>query len=317
MRKKVTAIAFILSISLILTIVSLEIYLRAASFSLGGGVGRASQRWFSLNWKPINKLGYRDYEIDFNSKLPQILFLGDSFTAGHGVNFDDTYYFQTRNLGNRNCQYVNLGVCGASTKNELVTLDNYLQSYHPAVQTVVHQYFGNDIEDYIQLPPIKRQTLPGFLLKNSEIANFLESLIFTKRFSKVYSQTLFGTYLDPVRFGTHVADIDKLHSLIRKQNSRLIFLLFPFLDNDKTILESSDYISLLSNYFVQTCSGADVMIDATLIARTLRPKDRVVNKFDAHPSVRLHKLVSEVLSEILNQKIVNHESVIWCPNKRG
>ncbi|MEN6422361.1 MAG: hypothetical protein ABFD76_10490, partial [Smithella sp.] len=43
----------------------------------------ASKLWYAKYWKPINSLGFRDNEPANNNHV--ILFVGDSFTAGHGL----------------------------------------------------------------------------------------------------------------------------------------------------------------------------------------------------------------------------------------
>lgn len=52
--------------------------------SHGVGHSLGSNLWFGYYWKPLNSFGYRDREPD--PSRPSVLFLGDSFTAGHGIN---------------------------------------------------------------------------------------------------------------------------------------------------------------------------------------------------------------------------------------
>src|SRR5262245_1873703 len=89
--KRITYGAITIFLSLLLSFVAIEMLLRLTSFPSGTGTGKAAQRWHQENWKPINSLGYRDVEFDGSSANPQIAFLGDSFTAGAGVKFEETY----------------------------------------------------------------------------------------------------------------------------------------------------------------------------------------------------------------------------------
>lgn len=91
-REKKFYIIFILA-SLIIVFVALELIFRSDSFSTGSGAGKASQRWFAKNWAPINQMGYRDVEFSNGESKSVNIFLGDSFTAGHGVKFEETNYF--------------------------------------------------------------------------------------------------------------------------------------------------------------------------------------------------------------------------------
>lgn len=52
--------------------------------SHGDGSSMASRLWFSNYWNPINQDGFRDSEPQISDSL--VLFIGDSFTSGHGIN---------------------------------------------------------------------------------------------------------------------------------------------------------------------------------------------------------------------------------------
>lgn len=89
--------------SLTITLVLIEVFMRAIFiFSDGYGFSLMNARWFNENWRPINSLGYRDYEpSEAAPGLRRILVLGDSFAVGHGVaDLDQTFPHVTgRELG--------------------------------------------------------------------------------------------------------------------------------------------------------------------------------------------------------------------------
>lgn len=88
----------------------------------------ASKLWFSKYWKPINSLGFRDREPQNNYNV--ILFVGDSFTAGHGLKSVDDRFSNIveSNLYKNNKQYtvINIGKLSADTLGECNVMKNFL-----------------------------------------------------------------------------------------------------------------------------------------------------------------------------------------------
>ena len=79
-----------------------------------------------------------------DSQRPTIVAFGDSLTAGHGVNRDESYPADLqRNLDARGYRYrvVNLGISGNTTKDGVLRIPEVLQ-YHPSV--VIVAFGGND-----------------------------------------------------------------------------------------------------------------------------------------------------------------------------
>ena len=106
----------------------------------------ASRNWEDRYWQE-NTLGYRDREwepVDWADKQT-ILALGDSFTAGWGIDdpadrFPDVL---ARLLGD-DYAVMNVGARGSSTAQQLRMLDDY-PVQEPDV--ILWQYFLNDIEE--------------------------------------------------------------------------------------------------------------------------------------------------------------------------
>jgi acyl-CoA thioesterase-1 len=79
-----------------------------------------------------------------DSQLPTIVAFGDSLTAGHGVNRDESYPADLqRDLDARGYRYriVNLGISGNTTKDGVLRIPEVL-AYHPSV--VIVAFGGND-----------------------------------------------------------------------------------------------------------------------------------------------------------------------------
>lgn len=304
-----------LLLSLFLAIFIVEIGLSLVSFSNGLGAGKASKRWFDENWKPINKFGYRDHEIEKNGTKRAIVFLGDSFTAGYGVKFTETFYFQASRIGGEKYQYANLGQSGSSTIGQGKSLDFFLKTYEGNVELVIHQYFGNDIEDYIKpIANSARSPLRQFLIEKSELANLIDSYLFLKSSSDQYLRSLFSAYSEGAALDAHLADLKRLHGRVHALDAKVFFLIFPFLNDDQVLSQSEKYVLPLKKYFLENCKKNDVMLDVSPLALKLTPGERTVNALDAHPSALLHSLIAEKIGAYLIGKNPPADSFISCPH---
>ncbi len=311
--KSVRLYAVIVLLSLVAAVLIAEIGLRAASFSSGTGTGRAARRWVEENWKPINKLGYRDVEIETDKTKRQIVFLGDSFTSGHGVKFNETNYYLAKNFGGEKYQYINAGQNGASTRMEIQNFDDLLKKYNLNIELVVHQYLGNDIDDYVRKAPIyDRSNFRKFLIKVSEVANLIDSYFFYRSFATQYYDSLFSAYTDAPTLKKHLTDLKSLHAKIHGTGAKLLFLVFPFLNTDAVLSQSGIYVAPLKDYFLSNCSPGDAMFDVSPIASKLTREERTVNAMDAHPSALLHSMIAKDVHDFINGKMTGVDSIIFC-----
>jgi lysophospholipase L1-like esterase len=96
----------------------------------------------------INTKGFRGPEVSYDRTpgRPRVLFLGDSFTWGFGVGFDDIFAARLQRLV-PGLEAVNLGVSGYSTDQELLLYQDEGRRYRPDLVVVVVAYndsLGND-----------------------------------------------------------------------------------------------------------------------------------------------------------------------------
>jgi hypothetical protein len=291
-----------LLIILFLIFLIFEILIRSMTFSTGAGIGSASERWNNRYWKPINELGYRDFDILVNDKRKSVIFLGDSFTAGQGVKFDQTFYYLISKSLDKHLKTINLGQSGTSTNDQIENLSQLNDQINPKIDTLVIQYFGNDIEDYAQIKPVNKNIFRRFFSKLSELYSFFDSLYIAKKWNQDYMDSLFLSYKNQNKMNLHLEEINRLFSIARKKDSRIIFLTFPFLNNNSNLEKSKIYISQLKDNFKEICKKGDFFVDISHIARKFKTNERVVNFLDAHPSPELHSETALILLSILNNK---------------
>lgn len=118
--------------------------------SSGSGGGYAPVRTDTRERRPINSRGYRDLEraIPKPDGVRRVVCLGDSFTWGVGVLFDDTWPQRVERLLARDggrWEAVNLGEPGLNTVQEASKLEAEGLAYEPDV--LVLAYVLNDSED--------------------------------------------------------------------------------------------------------------------------------------------------------------------------
>jgi hypothetical protein len=285
---------------LLIPFLALELALKFVTFPSGTGAGSASQRWFEKNWKPVTADGYRDLELDIRSNKPTMIFLGDSFTAGHGVKFMETYYFFLRENFSGAFNFVNLGKNGASTKHQEKNLDKFFAAYEIKPNYLIHQYFGNDIEDYTEKVKIDRSFLRRAFARVSEVFNYIDIYFYTAEFSAKYFDQLMSAYENQDVFEKHFADLKSVHEKVYAKNGQVILIAFPFLNTEETLKFSQVYIQKIKESFLQSCRKGDIFMDITPLASTLHVNERVVNFMDGHPSPKLHRIVGQQLAAIIN-----------------
>lgn len=89
---------------------------------------------------PLNSEGLRGPEPD--AFRPKVLFLGDSFTFGEGVAYEDTFVARVEKTLSPPLQALDAGVPGYGTAEEAARLPDFLRQYAP--RAVVLVYVAND-----------------------------------------------------------------------------------------------------------------------------------------------------------------------------
>ena len=302
-----------IAISSGLALLAAEAVLRTMDFSTGDGAGGAARRWSERHWQPVNAQGYRDVPWAPAGSMPAVVFLGDSFTEGHGVAFEETYYHRLRTrLAATHVAY-SLGASGASTRDERAAYAAFRAATGVAPATVVHQYFGNDIGDLLGRPPVWKPW-PGLatLSRHSELAELLWIYLEGVRWGRLYADHHFDAYRDADVFARHRADLGALVDDIHAGGARWVFVVFPFLDNETYLDLSVDaYVGRMRDVFLARCRPGDAFLDVAPVARAVPLPERTVNTLDGHPSPRLHALVAGRLAPLFDGGAT--DGLLSCP----
>lgn len=132
-------------VSIVFVLFSFELFFTFFTKSHSVGYSYAGKLWTMKYWYPINKEGFRDSDIQHNIKHENIVFLGDSFTAGDGIENISDRYSDIVKSKMPNYNVYNLGISGIGTKHEFEILEN--TKIKPDILFL--QYFFNDIDELL------------------------------------------------------------------------------------------------------------------------------------------------------------------------
>lgn len=110
---------------------------------------RHSRRTYGTDPRPVttyfDTLGIRVGSPDhaWSWDAPSVLFIGDSFTMGHGVNYEETFPARAEAVAGRRFQAVNLGVEGYGTDQALLSLERFIDRFR--TRAVVYTYIADHV----------------------------------------------------------------------------------------------------------------------------------------------------------------------------
>jgi lysophospholipase L1-like esterase len=285
---------------LLITLVVLEMIFMYIPQSHEGVLSKASQIWWAKYWNPVNSLGYRDREIVKEDGKKKILFIGDSFAAGHGLkNVNERFSdIIAEKLGKDKVSVYNLGMSGADTRDEA----RRLKEFPVKPDAIVLEYFPNDIE---KVGREKGLTLTG-AEPYADLTGKFGTIV--KRFylpNFIYWQlphTSFGTfekfvqtaYTDTTVLNEHLRDLSKMIDYRDSTKSEMYAVFIPFLFQME---KSAGYTKPVEDFL--RSKGVKVITLTDEIAR-IPEKNRVVGKNDGHASADVNAVIAEKLLKAMN-----------------
>lgn len=272
--------------------------------SEGGSRSLSSKVWHQWYWGNPNSAGFRDSEQ--NLKDWTILFIGDSFTAGHGIKKrkDRTSNIVGDSLVNISKEYsvINLGENGADTRKMKSNLEYFLQSAKEKPSHIVLQYLGNDINGIAEEFGLDRSSVKNpyeelpkpirFVIKSSFLLDFIYWKIPSddNSYLNYYSRAFNSPIAE-----AHFKEIENLVELANENAPNVIFVIYPFLTDVN--LSEKLYVQKIENLLKE--KNVEVINVCDLI-QDVPTKELIVNKMDGHPS----KLVNKILADELIKNIL-------------
>lgn len=112
-------------------------YVPGRSRLLRFGDGRSVLFAFDGNGLRVPQPGFA-----FDGRTPSVLFVGCSYTFGHGLSYEQSFVGQLAARGRGDLQYVNLGVQAYGTDQSLLALRRHLPRFN--AKTVVYTFLEDD-----------------------------------------------------------------------------------------------------------------------------------------------------------------------------
>jgi hypothetical protein len=134
----------------------------------------------------VPSLGYR-----LSSVKPSVLFIGGSYTMGHGLSYEESFPGQFEVMTGHALQSVNLGVQAYGTDQALVSLERFAQRFNTraVVYTFIEDHIyrnGNTDRRYLYPQTVVLGTKPRFALDGNGALSLAERPVLIKDYVHSY-----------------------------------------------------------------------------------------------------------------------------------
>jgi len=289
----------------LLGVVSLagESYFRFACVETDAfGVSLPARRWFVLHTR-LNSMGCRDAEwsVEKPPGICRIAFVGDSFTYGWGIEdvrdrFSDRIQamFDARSPGTH--EVMNVAKPGWGSESQIGPIKDMIERF--GVDEIVLCYVANDIDSFL---PATDEFEPGkppepylFDPDRSCLMDYLYRTLYLPRVPAVrgYHAWLAKAYTDESVWKRQQRQLDDIISLCRSRSIDFRVVLLPFIQTAGDAYRPKLVHERVRGFFED--NGVPV-VDLLPVIADRDPAELIVNRRDAHPNERAHKLFAEAI----------------------
>jgi len=287
-----------------------------ADFSDTFNITNVSKRWLALHIDhEKNNEGNRDRQ-PFTKYVAQgrkrIVFLGDSFTIGHGIKrMEDRFTDRIATWLDEKApgKYVvaNLGEPGLEASMIEAIAANVMFRQQADVGIFIYIYNLNDIEGYMAeagqnpLEGIYTADSQFFLFRDTYLLNWLyfRFLQFRGR-NNAYFDKLSASYHTIAWDGLR-AKLSQLHRECKEGHADFRMVIFPFLHD----LKGDDSFRDARARLVDFCKSEKIpVLDLDPVFRQHAGENLMVSRFDAHPNERAHAIAAEAMEKDLLSDLV-------------
>lgn len=273
------------------------------------GLTKTTQRWLKQYYHS-NESGFRDnldvYTLKRIKGKPRITFLGDSFTAGHGIkDVDNRFANQVRRLHPEWDVHV-FGQNGWDTGHELASIQAMLKQRYE-IEVVVLVYSLNDVADIIPewrliLQRIYRDSKPGWLAEHSYFFNTIHYRIVAANDPDIsnYYQFTINAYQGKL-WQQQKLRLLKLKEIITSRNGKLLVVTFPFVHAIGPDYPYKEVHKQLKAFWMRI---GVTNLDMYDLYAGHHPAKLTVNAYDAHPNEYAHALAAPAIAEFIQKEAI-------------
>lgn len=274
-------------------------------------ISKVTHRWGRRHYK-TNNVKLRD-NVDYLLKrqpgLRRLTFIGDSFTAGHGVNDVDDRFANLIRKSLYDKEIHILAGNGYDTDRQFLYLKQFHDDFGYEMDMVVLVYNLNDIAFLIPESQeiVKRiydyEKELGYIGQNSYFWN--EAFFRWKAMTDPDMKSYFGYLKDSYREGSvnwvnmqnYLGD---MISYCEDNSIELMVVTFPFIHNfDKEYAFTEAHLQLAEFWSEKGIPHFD-LLPAFLPHKN---ENLVVNSFDAHPNERAHQIAAEAIEGFIQENV--------------
>jgi len=271
------------------------------------GLTKTTTQWLRRHYA-YNNFDIRDsrhYTTRLRRGVRRVTFLGDSFTAGHGVaNVEDRFANRYRAV-RPDVDVQVVAINGYDTGDE-IELIRKLKQGRSDLDLVVLIYCLNDISDISpQWKTINDRIYdrpdPGYFVQHSFFLNTLYYRWTIGQDADVtdYYRYVRNDYQGPV----WEQQKERLRTLLRQVTDgggKLVVVTFPFLHSLGPDYPFAPVHKQLGDFWNELHVPH---LDLWDLYRSHAPAELVVNRFDAHPNEFAHALAAEAITEFLDEQL--------------
>lgn len=275
------------------------------------GMSRTTAQWFSRHFQ-LNRSMFRDdleYEPAIACGKHRLTFLGDSFTAGHGVNDVNQRFTHLIRAAAGKQEVHALARCGWDTGAQIDILELTRQVNYE-FDVVVLVYCLNDISDILPewhgiLDGIYNQPSPNFVIEHSFFLNTMyhrAQVMNTPELANYFNFVSDG-YESPV-WDVQRQRLTHICNEVRARDAVFLVVTFPFLHAFEDDYQFRHVHEKLDDHW----AALDVPhLDLLETFNGYRSDDLIVNAFDAHPNAFAHSLAAGAILEFLKSQLTDAE----------
>lgn len=262
--------------------------------------------WPDYIYYKTNSLGFLDREFlsHKNTNVYRILSIGGSYTAGAGLPRNKAYshiieqQLMKRLSGTQQVEVYNLGMCGATTKDEITRIINYGEKLK--ADMVIFTYYIELKKNKAGGSPLSLtdKSLKGLIRIGSYAAYWYAININKPKSNKNYIELLKQQYSGDSAYWSDTKNMfNGLRSFLQTKNITGIAIIFPRFNLDK----------IVDNQLVDSVKTA-LLTEGGVLAYDLQPvyyqystkkADFIFSSMDAHPNEYAHQIIGNYLAEVI------------------
>ena len=266
---------------------------------------RVSKRWLARYYK-MNNFDSRD-NLDYSKvKMPgkrRVTFVGDSFTAGHGIKDVDQRFVNIIRHKKKDWETHALAINGIDTSSEISYVIQ-ATDFGYELEDVVLVYCLNDIGDITEEwkrveKRINNMKSDNYLVKHSYFINaiYYRLRVFSDPDVSQYFNFLNSSY-EGKSWHAQKQRLRQFEKIVRERGGKFYVVIFPFLHSINPEYPFHEVHRQIGSFL----ASIDVpYLDLLPYLEKYKPSQLTVNKYDAHPNEFAHKIVVEQILNFLKQ----------------